>query len=122
MTATPQDWVLDGVPFDLTRTWIDVYGSRWHWNGTWGQTILPNGTSATEPLMQCDGHTPMVLSLVYGTYGPLIPAPRETTHAERCAAIAPPVIADQDDEDQAVPTPRTFAAILRRLRGRGVSA
>ncbi|MFE2021341.1 phiSA1p31-related protein [Streptomyces sp. NPDC059499] len=125
MTTTPQSWVLDGTEFDLTRTWIDVYGRHWEWTGGWDQTVRPNGTEVTEPLMRCDGHTPIVLSLVYDTYGPLIPAPRETTHAERCAALAVPVGDDQADEDQAVtpkPTPRTFAAILRRLRGRGVPA
>lgn len=120
MTTTSQTWVLDGTEFDLSRTWIDVYGSRWEWTKEWGPTVRPNGTEVTEPLMRCDGHTPMVLSLVYDTYGPLIPAPRKTTHAERYAALAVPVDITPADEDQAAvpPTPRTFATLLRRLSGR----
>lgn len=108
MTTTPKltSWVLDGTEFDLSRTWIDVYGGRWDWTG------LTAGDG--EPLMQHGTHQPMALSLVYWTYGPLIPAPRAVTQAERYAAIT----ACPAEAETPAPTPRTFAVILNRLRRR----
>lgn len=120
MTTTPQTtWELDGTPFDLTRTWIDVYGARWDWTGGWEPVAQQDGTSADEPLMQHAEDTPMVLSLVYSTYGPLIPAPRPATSAEvrsaltTCHDLVPA-------QGRPTPTPRTFATMLQRLRGRSV--
>ena len=105
MTSAPlKSWVLDGTEFDLSRTWIDVYGARWDWTGL--------TASDGEPLMQHGADAPMALSLVYWTYGPLIPAPRPVTPAERYAAItACPTKAE-------TPTPRTVAVFLKRLRRR----
>ncbi|MFC9247788.1 phiSA1p31-related protein [Streptomyces sp. NPDC057136] len=116
MTTTPQTtWVLDGTVFDLTRTWIDVYGARWTWIGSWEPVVGPGGASVDEPLMQRGEDTPMVLSLVYSIYGPLIPEPRPATSAELRSAITAchgPALAQQQ------PTPRTFAVFLQRLRRR----
>ncbi|WP_405549745.1 phiSA1p31-related protein [Streptomyces microflavus] len=101
MTTTPMTvWSLDGVEIDLTRTQIDVLGSRWDFTGSL--------TATGEPLMQCGLDFPMPLSEVYATYGPLIPAPRPVTRADAYAVLnACPA-----------PTPRTFAALLGRLRRR----
>lgn len=123
MTTTPQitTYVLAGTEFDLTRTWVDVYRARWTWTGSWQLTMHPDGAVADEPLMQRKDDPPMVLSLVYWTYGPLIPAPRRVTSAEVRAAITacPSPAPAQDD---ARPTPRTFALVLQRLRPRRRSA
>ncbi|MFD3654373.1 phiSA1p31-related protein [Streptomyces sp. NPDC058620] len=117
MTTAPQTtWELDGVEFDLTRTWIDVYGARWDWTGGWEPVVQHDGTSADEPLMQREQDIPMVLSLVYSTYGPLIPAPRPATSAELRSAIT--ACHGPAELAQLAPTPGTFAVILQRLRGR----
>ncbi|MFD8437412.1 phiSA1p31-related protein [Streptomyces microflavus] len=99
-TTTLTVWFLDEVEIDLTLTQIDVYGSHWTFTGA---------TTATgEPLMQRSDDTPLPLSEVYATYGPLIPAPRPVTRADAYTVLtACPA-----------PTPRTFAALLGRLRRR----
>lgn len=112
-------WMLDDTEFDLTRTWIDVYGARWEWTGHWQPTLLRDGTTSSEPLMQCGEDTPMGLSLVYETYGPLIPAPRPVTAADRYAVLAAPLCAHGDEQDaKTTATPLTLAGLLGRLRGR----
>ncbi|OII63800.1 hypothetical protein BJP40_02665 [Streptomyces sp. CC53] len=127
-------WVLDGTELDLTRQWIDVYGARWEWRG------LTSGSG--EPLMHHLDEAPMPLSEVYATYGPLIPAPRSSTSAEirealvrpaaeRCPRAAAPTPSAVLPVPVAVPalrapagppppgpSPRVFAALLQRLRGR----
>lgn len=95
--------VAAGFRFDLSLTWIDTGGARWTWTGETDHTGMA--------MMRTGDDTPERLSHVYWWSGPLVPAPREITAAERHAAIAAPV-----------PTPRTVAGILRRRRGRGVSA
>ncbi|MEV6477660.1 phiSA1p31-related protein [Streptomyces sp. NPDC051657] len=109
MTTTPlKVWLLDGVEIDLTRTQIDVYGGRWTWTGS--------STENGEPFMQCGDDAPLPLSEVYATYGPLIPAPRAVTHADRHAAFTACPAELTTEEKQ--PTPSTFAALLGRLSRR----
>ncbi|MGW0545267.1 phiSA1p31-related protein [Streptomyces griseoincarnatus] len=104
-------WRLDGVEIDLTRTQIDVLGGRWDFTGT--------TTEAGEPLMQCGGDTPMPLSEVYDTYGPLIPAPRPVTHADAHAVLtACPAEDTTKEKEPPAPSPTTFAILLERLRRR----
>lgn len=132
-------WAFDGMTFDLTHAWIDVYGCRWEWTG-----LL---TEAGAPLMQHGTDTPLPLDEVYLTYGPLIPAPRTPTHTEIRAVLTAPtsttvhqIVAEPqpaaraavpvpaitpasaisspaEPTDTATPTPTTFARLLRRLRG-----
>ncbi|WP_433406913.1 phiSA1p31-related protein [Streptomyces sp. CA-146814] len=106
-TTLLTSWPLDGVVIDLTRTQIDVIGGEWEFTGDTTQT--------GEPLMLSGDTGPFPLSYVYVTYGPLIPAPRPVTHADVYAALtACPAGADEEKK----PTPRTFAALLGRLRRR----
>lgn len=99
--------VAAGCEFDLSREWIDTYGVRWTWTGETDESGMA--------LMQTGDDTPERLSHVYWTFGPLIPAPRPVTHADRYAALATPSCADPD---MPAPTPLTFAGLLARLRGR----
>lgn len=82
-------WVHDGFAFDLTRAWIDLLGHHWEFTG--------DTDDAGEPLLRSRdtrlGSPPRVLDdtlplpTLYAAYGPLIPAPREITHADRVAAV-----------------------------------
>ncbi|MFJ8863654.1 phiSA1p31-related protein [Streptomyces sp. NPDC102451] len=100
-----------GFAFDLTLTWIDTYGCRWTWTG--------ETDTVGMPLMQTGDDSPERLSQVYWTYGPLIAAPRPVTGADRRAALTAPTCTAGDEKDEKeTPTPRAFAALLGRLRGR----
>lgn len=99
-----------GCEFDLSRMWIDTYGARWTWTGETDETGMA--------LMQTGEDTPERLSHVYWTFGPLIPAPRPVTYADRYAVLTAPSCAGQDEKP--TPTPLTFAGLLGRLRGRSV--
>ncbi|MER7696205.1 phiSA1p31-related protein [Streptomyces sp. NPDC096095] len=106
MSTTPLTvWLLDGVEIDLTRTQLDVDGGRWDWTGT--------TTETGEPLMRCGDTAPLPLSEVYATYGPLIPAPRPVTHADRLAAYTacPAVLPTKERQ----PRPLAFAALPSHL-------
>ncbi|MFE1731624.1 phiSA1p31-related protein [Streptomyces bacillaris] len=105
-------WLLDGVLIDLTRTQLDVYGGRWDFTGA----TTPEG----EPLMQSGEDKPLPLPEVYAVYGPLIPAARPVTHAERLAAITV-CPAKTETDTKVAPSPSTFAAILGRLRRRATA-
>lgn len=93
--------VAAGFEFDLSLTWIDSYGARWKWTG--------KNDSTGMALMQTGDDTPERLSHVYWTYGPLIDEPGPVTAAVQRAVLAAQV--------KPSPTPVTFAAILKRLRG-----
>lgn len=138
MTTLPMTtWVHDGFTFDLTHAWIDCFGNRWEWTGE---------TDAAGPLMlavtehpDCK-RSPLPLAEVYATFGPLIPAPRDVTHAERLAALTacarqePKPVAIEEPKltgaapclvpltgpkpaPAPVPTPSLLAVLLKRLRG-----
>ncbi|MER5892360.1 phiSA1p31-related protein [Streptomyces sp. NPDC001876] len=92
--------VAAGFEFDLSLTWIDTYGARWTWTGETDSTGMA--------LMQTGDDTPERLSNVYWTYGPLIPVPVKITPAVRRAVLAAQV--------KPAPSPRKFAAFLRRRR------
>lgn len=102
--------VAAGFTFDLSRTWIDVYGTRWEWTGTTDST--------GQALMRHGGGTPERLSHVYWTFGPLIAAPRPVTVAEQRAVLTAPACTSQAEEPKPVPTPRTLFGALGRRRGR----
>lgn len=95
-----------GCEFDLSLTWIDTYGARWTWTGETDDTGMA--------LMQTGDDTPQTLNHVYWWSGPLIPAPRPVTVADRHAWLTAPACTEQDE----TPTPLTFAGMLGRLRGR----
>lgn len=99
-----------GFTFDLSRTWIDVYGSRWAWTD--------ERDSDGMPLMQRDGDAPERLAHVCMTYGPLIPVPLPPTAAEVRAALTAPACSSETEGSVPVVTPRTLARLLGRLRGR----
>ncbi|MEU0309741.1 phiSA1p31-related protein [Streptomyces cyaneofuscatus] len=102
-------WRLDGVEIDLTRTHTDMFDGEWDYVGV--------NTTAGEPLMQRDGRLPIPLSVVYATYGPLIPSPRMVTRAAAYAVLTA-CAADTTDEEKEPPAPSTFAVLLGRLRRR----
>lgn len=104
-----------GFEFDLSLTWIDVYGCRWTWTGESDTTGMA--------LMQTGDGTPQRLSHVYWTSGPLRPASRLVTHADRLAAVTVPACTVAEAKSQEPkPTPLTFARITNRSRLRGRSA
>lgn len=115
VTIKPTDYAA-GFDFALERDWIDTYGARWTWTGETDSTGMA--------LMQTGDDTPQTLNHVYWWFGPLAPAPRPVTHADRLAAVTPPVCAaaSGDGQEQPKPTPLTFARIANRLRLRGRSA
>ncbi|MGW2591988.1 phiSA1p31-related protein [Streptomyces sp. NPDC001515] len=99
-----------GITYDLSHDLIDVYGCRWTWTG---------GTDSTGMALMRTGDDPAQrLTYVYWTYGPLIPAPRPITYADRYAALTAPSCAAPAEPATAEPTPLTFAGLLARLRGR----
>ncbi|MEV3995773.1 phiSA1p31-related protein [Streptomyces halstedii] len=103
--------VAAGFTFDLTRTWIDTYGSRWTWTGETDSTGMA--------LMKTGDDTPARLSHVYWTYGPLIAAPLPVTAADRYAVLTAPTCTTTGRQDSTpTATPLTFAGILGRIRGR----
>lgn len=103
-----------GLVFDLSLTWIDVYGCRWSWTG---------GTDHDGmALMQTGSDTPQRLSHVYWTSGPLTPALARVTHTEALAAVTVPACTVAEAKGQEPkPTPLAFARIANRLRLRGRS-
>lgn len=111
VTVPEKVGIAAGFEFDLSREWVDVYGARWSWTGESDATGMP--------MMRTREDAPERLSQVYWTYGPLIPAPRPVTAADRFAALtAPTCITGAKRVKQATATPRTMAGLLGRLRGR----
>lgn len=107
-TATytlPETTVAGGLAVDLSRPLIAADGSRWSWAGARDETGMP--------LVQTSGGAPERLSLVYALRGPLIPAPRAVTAADRHAVLTAPARPGPHD-----PTPRTVAQLLSRLNRR----
>ncbi|MFI7890956.1 phiSA1p31-related protein [Streptomyces sp. CACIS-1.16CA] len=73
----------DGVVFDLTIPYADVFGGEWAWAGEW---------SGREPLMQphsvhADCQTPLAFTVLYKLHGPLIPISPRPTAAQYRAAV-----------------------------------
>ena len=69
---TPETYTIDGVVFDLSRTWGDCLGVEWRWTGA--------RNAQGEPLMTSEAGLPSVpLPDVYHDHGPLIPMPEPRT-------------------------------------------
>ncbi|WP_329615046.1 phiSA1p31-related protein [Streptomyces brevispora] len=99
-----------GFMYDLSLTWIDVYGCRWTWTGerdATGMALMQTGTDAPERL-----------SHVYWMSGPLTPASRPVTNADRYAAFTALPCTGPAEHDKPTSTSHTLAGVLERLRGR----
>ncbi|MFD6656842.1 phiSA1p31-related protein [Streptomyces parvus] len=73
----------DGVVFDLTIPYADVFGGEWKWAGEW---------SGSEPLMEphsvhADCQTPLAFTVLYKLHGPLIPISPRPSAAQYRAAV-----------------------------------
>ncbi|MFJ7999045.1 phiSA1p31-related protein [Streptomyces sp. NPDC096310] len=79
-------YTIDGITFDLARTYLDVSGVEWVWSGRW------NG--AGEPLMKTtSGFLP--LPDVYWWHGPLIAVPEPVTGEQIRAVLSADFLASQ---------------------------
>ncbi|MFJ1647924.1 phiSA1p31-related protein [Streptomyces sp. NPDC088258] len=77
---------IDGVVFDLARTYSDVTGIEWTWSGRW--------TAAGEPIMRTvSGFLP--LPDVYRWHGPLIAIPEPVTGRQMRAVFGADFLASQ---------------------------
>ncbi|MFG2589090.1 phiSA1p31-related protein [Streptomyces sp. NPDC048438] len=115
MTTTTFETLSAGqVDLDLDRAQDDVFGHRWTWTGVMDET----GMAMMETGDDTDLPATLRLSFVYEMFGPLIPAPRPVTAADRRAALTRPACTTPSHQAEPVPTPRTFAGLLGRLRGR----
>ncbi|MGW1813318.1 phiSA1p31-related protein [Streptomyces sp. NPDC002125] len=101
-----------GVTIDLDRAQADVFGWHWKWTGAVDGTGMP--------LMHTEHDAAdLRLCFLYELFGPLVPAPGPVTAEERHAVLAAPVCTGPVSQSvKTVPTPRTFAGLLGRLRGR----
>lgn len=114
MTTTFETLSAGKVELDLDRAQHDVFGHRWTWTGTTDET----GMAMMETGDDTDLPAALRLSFVYEMFGPLIPAPRPVTAADRRAALTTPICTSPSQQAAPVPTPRTVAGLLGRLRGR----
>ena len=72
---TGETYTIDGIVFDLSRTYLDCLGVKWLWTG--------ERNEAGEPLMWSHDGEPLVpLPDVYHDHGPLIPMPDARTLRE----------------------------------------